>query len=962
MSAARVPEKERKHLKKSILALLILLVIFAAAIWATEAQIYKREIRKEQSKSTEGIRQTLEMFETNAREVGNWFYRDLNAAVRIMTLALRDDMKDGVYTGPQILSEGFVVRIQNGKAEIPAKAADRFPALTAEMVTREYTQFRIRDEAPEDPSAKAAEVIVTAGNIGGDWYYVDCTPSSEYAQYYTSQVSLSRIVDTIGDAYEGELFLVSSAEKDGKFILNTPGLNAFRSIGDLGLTMEDLTEEPFEVTLPSRGTLAFFCVPMPSMEIIAVYGEETTSLTAQSTNRIITMTFIAAISLSVLLTWAVNVRRFTAMRKLTAEQKIRYAPSQVRKLTIRLGILAAVLTLLAGFFIRALQFTHHLNETAAGIFDALELQIDAETERASRTRQEETDWYIYFGNTLASLIRDDPSLMEMEKLAVISDDIQADFIIIFDDTGRQIACSRDYINFVLPSDETEPTSDFRRILKGITSVVHDPELNSLTGETHQMIGVRFPMPEHPDRYGVLIIAVQENVIMQARLDDVRKRIYPRLISSDEILAEIDTEKKTVVSSSREAWVGKTARDLGIPETSLQDKHMDFFGFDGIPWYGVSRAFNGSLFYLMQNQSGIFLASLIYGLIAAAILSLFWWVMARILFHGYTHQTFVEAQGAAGAAPPEADPDRALKNVLRRWNRQLPEQRANTVFQLMLGLLMLYLLLSSSGQGPLAQNAVLAFVFSGDWARGLNLFSITACVAVVCLAVFCWILMKLLFRLLSNVISHKGETLCRLAENLLEYVIVITALFYILSFCGVDTTTLLASVGLLGMAVSLGARDLMADILAGISIIFENDYQVGDIVSVNNFRGVVQEIGVRSMKIRSDDNNVLIVNNHEIHNVINMSRYTSTFSADFDVPLSVSASDLETLMARELPAVGASVPELTGAPVYKGITAIKRGTMTITISAECREKDLSKVRHKMNRALKALFEKENIPIS
>lgn len=962
MSAARVPEKERKHLKKSILTLLILLVIFAAAIWATEAQIYKREIRKEQSKSTEGIRQTLEMFETNAQEVGTWFYRDLNATVRIMTLALRDYMTDGVYTGPLTRSDGFVVRIRDGKAEMPAEAAGRFPALTAEMVAQEYTQFRIRDKASEGTTVSTSTVLITSGNIGGDWYYVDWTPSVEYAEYFMSQVSLSRIVDTIGDAYDGELFLISSAENDGKIILNTPGLDEYHSIGDLGLTMEDLSEEPFEVSLPSRGTLEFFCVPMPSMDIIAVYGEETASLAAQSTNRVITMTFIAAISLSVLLTWAINVRRITATRKLTSQQKIRYAPTQVRKLTLRLGVLAAVMTLLAGFFIRALQYTHHLNETASGMFDALELQIDAETERASKTKQEETEWYIYFGEMLASLIRDDPSLMEMEKLSVISNDIQADFIIIFDDTARQIACSRDYINFILPSDETESVSDFRRILKGITSVVHEPELNTLTGEIHQMIGVRFPMPEHPDRYGVLIIAVQENVIMQARLDDVRKRIYPRLISSDEILAEIDTETQTVVSSSREDWAGKPAKDIGIPETSLRDSHMDFFNFDGIPWYGVSRTINGNLFYMMQDQSGIFLAALMYGLIAVAIFSLFWWVMTRILFHGYTHQYFVEAQESAGLAPAEPDPDRAARGVLRRWNQQLPEQRAHTVFQVMLGLLMLYLLLSSSGRGPLAQNAVLSFVFSGDWARGLNLFSVTASVAVICLAIFSWILMKLLFRLLVNIVSSKGETLCRLAENLLEYVIVIAALFYILSFFGVDTTTLLASVGLMSLAVSLGAKDLTADILAGISIIFENEYQVGDIVSVNNFRGVVQEIGVRSMKIRSDDNNVLIINNHEIHNVINMSRYTSTFVADFDVPLSVSAADLEALMARELPAVGESIPELTGAPVYKGITAIKRGTMTITITAECREKDLSKVRHKMNRALKALFEKENIQIS
>ena len=994
MTSPRQPEsagKSPRHLlRQSLLLMLLLLAVFTGVILAAEGWVFREELKSDREMSTQGIRKTLDTFENDAREIGSWFYRDLNATVQVMSLSLQDQVQEGEYRGQRLFEDGFVARVTDSGVDIPGEMADRFPALTAEMVRQEYTQHELADQGANEgnpqantqanesnpqannPPASGSDpqdgaipedgdwtdradlgadgnhplVLVTSGKIAGEWYYVDWTPYEEYLEYLQAQLDLDLLIDTIGRAYEGELFLVSTPRPDLGFVHATPGLAGYGSLADLGLTPEDLKKESIEIRRPEA--MRLFPVPLEPINLTAVYCEPTEALAAQGIDRMVTMLLLVMLLLVVLVTWVVSLRKLAGARKLTEEQKIRYAPTRVRKVALRAGILATVLVTGAAFFIRSLQTMHHLSEDADGVFLGLEVQLEAEAARDENTRQQEIEWYIYFGNRIAEQLSATPSLAEREKLAEIARVIEADFIIVFDEEGRQTACSRDYIDFVLPEDPEVSTSDFRRILKGIPYVVHGTEYNAVTGETHQMIGVRYPIRK--DRFGVLLIAVNENVIMQSRLTDNRARIYPKLTDGKVTILEIQDGQ--VVSSSRKDLEGRSTRSLGIPDSAPR---MNFFRMDGDPCYGISREIAGSVFCLVQDEAGIFRTGMAYAGIAGAAFAVLWGVMAWFLLRGYNHSSFLSGQASARQGAP------AGTKLAVEWGKLMPEQKAHRMFQILLGVLVVYLMISASGHGALSENAVLSFVFAGEWTRGFNLFSITACLAVVCLAVFAWLIGKAVFMIAVRMTRAKGETICRLADNLFEYVIVMAAAYYIFSYLGVDTNTLLASVGLLSLAVSLGARDLMADILAGIGIVFEGDYGVGDIVSINNFRGTIAEIGVRSMKIRSEDNNILIVNNHEIHNVINMSRYTSTLTADFDIPLNIQAADLEALMARELPRVGEAIPEIIGTPSFRGITAIKKGTMTITIAAECAEKDLGRARRKMNRALKAVFEQEGIPI-
>ncbi len=95
------------------------------------------------------------------------------------------------------------------------------------------------------------------------------------------------------------------------------------------------------------------------------------------------------------------------------------------------------------------------------------------------------------------------------------------------------------------------------------------------------------------------------------------------------------------------------------------------------------------------------------------------------------------------------------------------------------------------------------------------------IALMVLQVVSFILGKLLL------VSKKGITAVKLIQNFLKYLTAIVIIIMVLLIFGVNPTTLFASVGILGLVIGLSAQSLISDIISGLFIVFENEYQVGD---------------------------------------------------------------------------------------------------------------------------------------
>ena len=104
-------------------------------------------------------------------------------------------------------------------------------------------------------------------------------------------------------------------------------------------------------------------------------------------------------------------------------------------------------------------------------------------------------------------------------------------------------------------------------------------------------------------------------------------------------------------------------------------------------------------------------------------------------------------------------------------------------------------------------------------------------------------------------DKRKDTIINLGKSICKYLILIFVVLGILNLYGVDTTSIIASLGVFAAVIGLAFQDILKDFLAGVSIIFDNKYAVGDTVSINGFIGTVVSLGLRTTKIRSSSGEI-----------------------------------------------------------------------------------------------------------
>jgi small conductance mechanosensitive channel len=226
---------------------------------------------------------------------------------------------------------------------------------------------------------------------------------------------------------------------------------------------------------------------------------------------------------------------------------------------------------------------------------------------------------------------------------------------------------------------------------------------------------------------------------------------------------------------------------------------------------------------------------------------------------------------------------------------------------------------------------------------------------------------LVLKLLSTFLLGKGQTLCKLIHNAIKYLSVFVSVYFMLQYFGFPIGTVIGSIGIVSLALSLGARDMAADVLAGLSIVFEKSFEVGDIVQIGNAKGVVQEIGVRSTKLLTMDNNLMTISNHSIDTIVNNTRKISWYTLSFKIPIDSPLEEIEAMLNRELPEISNRCDRIAGELRYCGVESFGSGmnqgmrTITLLIEGQCNERDLEDVNLYVNRELLLLLRREGIDI-
>lgn len=210
-------------------------------------------------------------------------------------------------------------------------------------------------------------------------------------------------------------------------------------------------------------------------------------------------------------------------------------------------------------------------------------------------------------------------------------------------------------------------------------------------------------------------------------------------------------------------------------------------------------------------------------------------------------------------------------------------------------------------------------------------------------------------------EKREETLSRLIQNVVTYVIYFIALIMILEEMSVPVKSLLAGAGIVGLAVGFGAQSLVKDIITGFFIVFEDQFAVGDYVKIGQFEGTVEEIGLRTTKIKNWTGEVHILPNSSIIEVTNYSLHNSIAVVDVSIAYEEDIDRAEQMIQEYLKTIENKYEEIVSPPEVLGVQMLGSSDVMIRIIAETLPMNHVKIARVLRKEVKQYLDEHGIEI-
>jgi small conductance mechanosensitive channel len=264
--------------------------------------------------------------------------------------------------------------------------------------------------------------------------------------------------------------------------------------------------------------------------------------------------------------------------------------------------------------------------------------------------------------------------------------------------------------------------------------------------------------------------------------------------------------------------------------------------------------------------------------------------------------------------------------------------------------------------------------------------------IVGIIIVCFLLRKFIARTITKVVRHAAQVAESRAGRMLEgsglvaterarqrtqaigsvlrsvssTVIFVVGTLMVISVLQISITPILASVSAVGVAVGLGAKDVITDFLAGITMIFEDQYGVGDVIDTGLAKGTVIEVGLRVTKLRDIDGQIWYVRNGSIARVGNQSQ--GWCRAVVDVPVHYGEDfgqvhEVLSVMAEELYEDAAWRPKFLDEqpPQVLGIENLDGGAVVIRVQARTAPQKNVEVTRELRRRIKVTLDAAGIEV-
>lgn len=208
-------------------------------------------------------------------------------------------------------------------------------------------------------------------------------------------------------------------------------------------------------------------------------------------------------------------------------------------------------------------------------------------------------------------------------------------------------------------------------------------------------------------------------------------------------------------------------------------------------------------------------------------------------------------------------------------------------------------------------------------------------------------------------ERRVRTITLLLQSIIRYAIYFIGGVLILQEFRIDTTSIVAGAGIIGLALGVGAQSLIKDVITGFFIILEDQYAVGDYISCGDMSGTVEDIGFRATKLRDFSGVLHFIPHGAITKVSNYTR--GQMQAVVNIPVSYQAdlSEVLKLMDEAAKEVGKELVEVLEGPQVLGVVEFRAAELIVRIVAKTVPLEQAKVEMALRYKIKLLFEKANI---
>lgn len=238
------------------------------------------------------------------------------------------------------------------------------------------------------------------------------------------------------------------------------------------------------------------------------------------------------------------------------------------------------------------------------------------------------------------------------------------------------------------------------------------------------------------------------------------------------------------------------------------------------------------------------------------------------------------------------------------------------------------------------------------------------ISAAIVVIIVWLLNLLICWVLETIgkNNQKSLSVVGLFTSLSKFICVIIGGVWALGVLGVNVAGIFASLGIASLIVGFGAQSLIEDMISGVFIIFEGQYHVGDIIVLDEFRGYVRNIGIRTTSIEDDGGNFKIVNNSDIRNIQNRSMNRSIAACELSISYDADIPTVENVILEALPEMFERNKDVwLAVPRYVGVDSLGESSVVLKIIVDTKEQNFFGARRRLNRELKILMDKHNIEI-